>query len=127
MPAPRRQQRKQLLSYMLEPCMPWNVPGPGMLMQCQAGCVAPSWVGAFASTGWVHVHCIGLHLFHAGSIVMTAAALYACCRFYAPQLFQAAGQGADAALLSTVITGVRMLFRCPQLRKAAVMPVYLAL
>ena len=26
--------------------------------------------------------------------------------FYAPQLFQAAGQGADAALLSTVITGV---------------------
>lgn len=28
------------------------------------------------------------------------------CRFYAPQLFQAAGQGADAALLSTVITGV---------------------
>lgn len=28
-----------------------------------------------------------------------------CCRFYAPQLFQAAGQGADAALLSTVITG----------------------
>jgi hypothetical protein len=26
--------------------------------------------------------------------------------FYAPQLFQAAGQGADDALLSTVITGV---------------------
>lgn len=26
-------------------------------------------------------------------------------RFYAPQLFQAAGQAGDAALLSTVITG----------------------
>lgn len=39
-------------------------------------------------------------------VVLLLCSLAACCRFYAPQLFQAAGQGADAALLSTVITGV---------------------
>jgi hypothetical protein len=40
-------------------------------------------------------------------LYLTAAWLrFVSCRFYAPQLFQAAGQGADAALLSTVITGV---------------------